>query len=131
MKLRLLTYAIATAAALGLASCAQDINTSAPIEQQSIEGTWDYQSTDNADLSEYGITYTFTGDTWKYLIPNEGEKDYSYKTRGPVIEATLTEDSFQSGDSLGSRLEASYTIVGDQLTMEYGGHTAILKRHTD
>ena len=72
MKRTLLLFAIA---ALGYAGCRNEMP-SAPESSSSLEGTWNYISTDGQDLSDYGITYAFAGDKWTYTLGDAGAKEY-------------------------------------------------------
>jgi uncharacterized protein (TIGR03067 family) len=119
-----------TIAAFGLlilAGCAKEMPLQAEA-QNTIQGAWDYVSTDGQDLADYGIQYRFDGTKWTYQLGDAGSKMYSIVTDGDHFTATLEQDGLNSGEAAGSQFTGTYQIAGDSLTMNYGGHTAVLVR---
>jgi hypothetical protein len=124
MKKALVVIAIAL---FGFVGCRNEMP-AAPQSSTSLEGNWNYVSTDGQDFSDYGITYSFTGDTWTYTLGDAGQKQYRYDVSGDSIKATLIADGLHSSDAIGSMVRSAYTLRGDTLTMQTDGHIAVLAR---
>jgi len=119
-----------TIAAFGLlilAGCAKEMPLQAEA-QNTLQGTWDYVSTDGQDLADYGIQYVFDGTNWTYQLGDAGSKTYSIATIGDHFTATLEQDGLNSGEVVGSQIAGTFQMAGDSLTMNYAGHTAVLVR---
>jgi hypothetical protein len=118
---------LASLAFIGFIGCQNEMP-SAPAQSSSLEGTWNYVSTDGQDLSDYGITYSFSGDQWVYTLGDAGQKTYRIATVGDSLNATLIADGMHSPDAIGSTVASIFAVHGDTLTMQTAGHTAVLTR---
>jgi hypothetical protein len=117
----------ATLGFLAFAGCQNEMP-SAPQQSSPVEGNWNYIATDGQDLSDYGITYSFSADKWVYTLGDAGAKQYQFRTNGDTLTATLIADGMHSSDAIGSQVTSIFNVRGDTLEMQTGGHTAILAR---